>query len=291
LALAGPVVLLLLLRQSPTNTSQLAITLLDVGQGESIHIRYPSGDNALIDTGGLSYPPGGNFVGERLVSRYLWQLRIRKLSFVLITHPDNDHKKGYSFIKLAFPIGQLFFAENQNDYQEPKHRLIAGDTFSIGEVKHCVLHPSEKHLESLKGNAASLVMCLDYKAFSILFTGDIENEVEASLIPQLRNVTALKVAHHGSNSSTSSNFLSVVRPKIAIISAGRGHYFGHPSPKVEGRIRAAGAKVFSTKKLGSLRILTNGHSWELQHYSIEKARFETLSGPESIEEPIHSEAD
>ena len=109
--LLAPLWLWLVLQQSPAHPQQkLVITMLDVGQGESLHIRYPDGTDALIDTGGLFFSPDkdNTFVGERLVSRYLWKERSQKLDYVLLTHPDADHIQGYGFIREAFPIQVAF---------------------------------------------------------------------------------------------------------------------------------------------------------------------------------------
>ncbi len=282
-ALLIPICLLLALGPIESDGDGLFITMLDVGQGESIHLRYPSGESALIDTGGLSYPPRGNFVGERLVSRYLWHLRVRELLYVLITHPDHDHKQGYSFIKKAFPIGLLMYSQTQSDYEEPKKCLSAGDSFSIAGVRHVVHHPSAKALQEAEGNEASLVLTLEYGSFSMLFTGDITGQIESELLPQLTPITALKVAHHGSNSSSSSDFLRATRPTIAIISAGRGNNFGHPSISVLKRLKRYEAKVFSTKEAGSLRLITDGFSWKVQHYSIATGCFEDLLEPQPLQ--------
>jgi len=90
---------------------KLLVTMLDVGQGESLHLRYPDGTDALIDTGGLleTSGQGSHFVGERLISRYLWEQRSRRLDYVLLTHPHADHIQGFEFVREVFPIGRLFF--------------------------------------------------------------------------------------------------------------------------------------------------------------------------------------
>jgi len=278
-----PVSLLLALKNPSPGKNDLVITMLDVGQSESIHLRYPNGENALIDTGGFSYPPKGNFVGERLLSRYLWHLRIRDLLYVLISHPDSDHKKGYAFVKKVFPIRNLFYSEAHSDYEEPKKRLLADDSFFIAGVRHLIHHPSENDLDFLEGNEASMVLTLQYRNFSMLFTGDISAQVERRLLPRFRRVTALKVAHHGSASSSCKAFLKLVRPRVAMASAGRDHTFGHPSQAVLDRLRMFGTRVFSTRSFGSIRLITDGSNLSIEHYSMEAQCFQPLYGPLSIE--------
>lgn len=284
LVLLAPVLLILSLHLplEERAVDNLVITMLDVGQGECIHLRYPNGKDALIDTGGLPYPPHGNFVGERLVSRYLWHLRSPNLSYVLITHSDADHKKGYSFLKRAFPISQLLYFEPQQEYSTPWRRLSQGDSFSFSQVMHSVHHPPSMESSRLSSNNASIVMTLVYGDFSILLTGDIESPIERILLQRLTPVTVLKLAHHGSETSTSRELLQTVRPRVAIVSAAREHLFGHPSPSVLARLEEFGAEVFSTAGFGSLRLITDGLSWKIQHYSIQSGLFEDILGPELI---------
>ena len=265
--------------------NDLAITLLDVGQGESIHLRYPNGQEALIDTGG--FPRAGNttFVGERLVARYLWEMQTPGLSYVLITHPDIDHSQGYTFLKEAFRINRLFFFEPLPTYDSPRTRLSAGDSFYVGNVSHFIHHPPLEANENRKSNDNSIVMTLSFKSFSMLFTGDIGHRVEASLVHSLKPVTVLKVAHHGSRTSSSKLFLDQIQPQVALVSAGRSHAFGHPDPAVISRLRESGSRVFSTAALGSLRVTTCGKNFSLQRYALASGRFETLLSEQSLGKP------
>ena len=147
LAFLSPVLLLIFSRQAADHPpGQLQITMLDVGQGESIHLRYPDGSDALIDTGGfLSLGAiSSQRMGKRLISRYLWTERSRRLRYVLLTHSHADHTQGYDFIKRAFPIERLYFHDFQEEYREsPARRLSAGDRFFIAGVEHLVLNVRE----------------------------------------------------------------------------------------------------------------------------------------------------
>ncbi|MGW8182135.1 MAG: hypothetical protein ACWGQW_25685, partial [bacterium] len=105
---------------------------------------------------------------------------------------------------------------------------------------------------------------------------------EQTLLPRLAPVTVLKIAHHGSSTSSSASFLSVTRPRLALVSAGRSHHFGHPSPLVLDRLERYNIRVLSTSQDGSVRLLTDGLSWEVQRYSIEHGCFLTLFGPERL---------
>jgi len=279
LVLLGLPFLLLGLSALPAdNDGDLTITMLDVGQGDSLHIRYPDGTSALVDTGGLRSRQGGeSFIGERIVGRYLWEERISKLRFVLISHPHEDHVRGFTFLKAAFRIDKLHYYDPHPSYpSEISQKLCAGATFEVGEVHHRVLYPPCARPEALSQNEASLVVLLRYREFTMLFTGDIERKPEIELIPTVRPVTILKIPHHGGRTSSSEAFLDAASPEGALVSAGRSNSFGHPSPEVLARYRYLGIPVFTTPEQGSLRIVTDGRSWRVQGYSASKGGFELL---------------
>lgn len=269
---------------SGTATGKLEVTLLDVGQGESIHILYPDGSNALVDTGGRwswNTEPS-RYVGQRLVGRYLWHRRIRHLSYVLLTHPHQDHVQGYDFIRRAFPVGRLMFAEPPAGELPDRRRILsAGQTFFLSGVEHRVLHPPEKGdpvWNSSSANNRSVVLHLAYGRFRLLLTGDIDRDVERQLTPRLGRTAVLKVAHHGSRSSSSAPFLSRLRPRLGLISAGRKNAFGHPARTVLDRLRHAGALPLSTSQWGSLRVTTDGMRWRVAHYRRGTGSFCPITG-------------
>jgi len=280
--LLAPLWLWLVIQQSPAHSQQkLVITMLDVGQGESLHIRYPDRTDALIDTGGLFFSPDEDksFVGERLVSRYLWKERSQKLDYVLLTHPDADHIQGYGFIREAFPIGRLFFHDfPHQEFGTSLQQLQEGDRFSIAGVGHLVLHPPGQNPLGSRWNTNnnSLVVQLQYKDFKILFTGDIEQAAERYLVSKLSPVTVLKAAHHGARTSNTWPLLEKTQPRLAIISAGRKNLFGHPSKDTLKRFSEAGVPVLTTSEWGSLRIETDGIQWQVFHYSRPEETFQEI---------------
>ncbi len=283
-----PVLLLVLLTRTPSRVpGPLQLTMLDVGQGESIHIRYPDGSDALVDTGGSALAHKPSLVSERVVGRYLWNQRARRLNYLLITHPETDHRGGYKFLTRAFSVDQSLYFEPHRDYSGHRLQLSRGDSFQLSGVWHEVLHPP-RDATSDNHNALSLVLLLRYGHFSALLTGDIGASEERMILSRLPKVTLLKVPHHGSRFSTSQDFLKVTTPQVAMISAGRRNAFGHPSPEVLERIKEVGAFAVSTASLGSLRILTDGFGWELQHYSINRKQFVTvLKGDSDRNAGIH----
>ena len=286
----APVLLFLsVTRETAPATEELEVTLLDVGQGECIHISYPDGSDALVDTGGQwswNAEPS-RFVGQRLVGRYLWHRRIRNLSYVLLTHPHQDHVQGYEFIRRAFPVERLMFAEPPpGELPEQRRTLSDGQTFFFSGVEHRVLHPPERGdpvWNSSSSNNRSVVLLLVYGRFRLLLTGDIDRDIERRLTPRLGPTAVLKVAHHGSRSSSSSEFLSRLRPRVGLISAGRKNAFGHPAPATLHRLRRAGALPLSTGQWGSLRVRTDGTSWQAAHYRRETDSFCRITGG-SLEE-------
>ncbi len=197
--LIPPCLLYVFLSAAPEVANEkLIVTMLDVGQGESIHLSYPNARNALVDAGGFALPgkEWTDFVGERIVSRYLWSQRIRKLGFVLLSHPHLDHIQGLPFLGRAFSVDALYYNEPHELYDGPEGlRLVAGDHFTVGGVHHEILHPSLRMAGLRWGtNDMSLVLRLSYGRFSLLLTGDIERRAERELIGNTGAVTALKVA-------------------------------------------------------------------------------------------------
>ena len=279
-AVLGPCFLWLAVQQ-PQDHAQgtLEVTMLDVGQGESIHIRYPDGSDALIDTGGLFLPEqkDGNFVGERLLARYLWELRSEKLNYVLLTHPHIDHIQGYNFISQVFPIERLYFHDvpDIRPVIPTADRLSRGSKFSSAGVEHLVLHPPGGLPTNNKWNLnnRSLVVQLRYRKFTMLFTGDIERTAEQHLDSLLETVTVLKAAHHGGRDSNTAQLLERTRPQLVLISAGRRNAFGHPSAATVKRLRKMGIPYLTTGDWGSLRITTDGSSWRTLHYSVKEKQF------------------
>jgi len=144
--------------------------------------------------------------------------------------------------------------------------------FTLGGVEHRVIHPSPND-KSLDSNDQSLVVEIRFGAFSALLTGDVSAAVERTIRDRLNPVDVLKVAHHGSRTSTSADLLKAVRPRIALISAGRRNAFGHPHPTVLSRLSQADVSTFSTAEWGTLRVRTDGETWSLLRYSRETKEF------------------
>jgi competence protein ComEC len=234
-------------------------TMLDVGQGDAILLR--DGASALlVDGGGW---PSGDF-GGRVVLPALARLGVRSLEAAVVSHPDADHCAGLADLAAYLPIGELWIAPGWG--QAPcLARLLRGragrvrvlwrgDRVDWHGFRLEVLHPGPGAVGA--GNDRSLVIGAEAGGRSLLLTGDIPQEVETMLIRRrvLRPVTALKVAHHGSRSSTTLPFLSSTRPRWGLISAGRGNAYGHPSDLVLERLARHRAQVLRTDRNGRIRL-------------------------------------
>jgi competence protein ComEC len=263
---------------------RLTLTLLDVGQSECIHLRYPDGCDALVDTGGSIQQASArkDFIGQRIVSRYLWEENSRLLDFVLLTHSHTDHTGGFDFIRRAFPISRVFYGIWNPEYAgSPTRQLKAGDRFELAGVEHTVLHPASGHVSITNVNNQSVVLLVRYGNFSILLPGDIEKDAETALLATVPPVTVLKTAHHGGRNSTSLPFLQAARPAVALISAGKKNPFGHPSVYTLARLRNSGVGIICTCDHGTLRIETDGRQWRLSRYSSRTGKFEPVD-PEQL---------
>ena len=243
----------------------LGISMLDVGQGDCFHLKYPDGKSGLIDAGGTIYQDNDLFIGKNLIARYLWETGVKKLEYLLITHPEKDHYAGYAFLDRAFPIKNLYYHDSHSSYRTSRLRLSAGDSFTVGGVHHQVLWPEEGYGKEDNLNDRALVILLTYGHFRMLFTGDISADIEKILLKkyQLTGIKILKAAHHGSRFSSCRAFLSKLRAETAFISAGRRNSFGHPSSQTLKRMKEAGMQIFTTSEHGSVKISTNGFTWEI----------------------------
>ena len=238
--------------QFPRN---LEIHFLDVGQGDSCFMITPNHKTILIDGGGST---SNTFdVGKDTVIPYLLDKGYTKLDYVFISHFDQDHVGGILPILEEFKVGQVFITkqEEKSENYETFLKIVkeknlkvrevkAGDKITIGEVTFHILWPMEKQIEENILNNNAMVMKLQYKSFSMLFTGDIEEVAEKKILSLYRDnldslkATVLKVAHHGSKSSSTEEFLKAVNSKVAIIGVGENNMFGHPNNVVLERLQA-----------------------------------------------------
>ncbi len=247
--------------------SRLRVTILEVGQGDAILLETPAGHRILVD-GGRS--------GSRLLQELgeVLPANDRRIDVVLLTHPQDDHLIGLISVVERFKVGQAISGSMEGEtaayvawrdaLEQMNVPLIissAGQRADLGGGVYLeVLGPSEKGVSGGADvvNENSLILRLVYGQISFLLTGDVAQAGEEALLNSLGDLhaTVLKVAHHGSDGSSSREFIAAVDPYIAVISVGAGNPFGHPSPTT--RLRLAGVPVLRTDKNGRVEFSTDG---------------------------------
>ncbi len=254
---------------------RLHLTVMDVGQGDAMLVTLPNGRTLMVDAGGVSLR--GDFdIGDRVLGPALRARGIVRLDYLAITHSDSDHIGGAASLAKDFAPKEVWagtFVANH----EPTLKLLAvadrrratwrwlqkGDRLELGGVELRVHHPPPPDWERQKvRNDDSLVIELRYGQVSMLLTGDIGREVEQALIPtlDLLPIVVLKSPHHGSGTSSSLEFIEMVKPDVVVISNGRGNTYGHPVPYVLERYRTTGARIFRTDQDGQIELATDGQS-------------------------------
>lgn len=260
--------------------AHLILTALDVGQGDAILIRSPSGRNALVDGGG---EVGAAWdVGLMRVVPALRRAGVRRLDLVVLTHPHEDHVGGLPAVVENFPVGlvldpgvphpapsYLRLLSVVEARRIPYRKARAGVVVDMGAgVTLAVLYPPEP-IPQVAGDpvhAGSVVLRLTFGRTAALLTGDIEQPAEAWLLDHGAPLASgiLKVAHHGSRTSSSPEFVSRVGPAAAVISVGAGNVFGHPHPVTLETLMRAGAAIYRTDEHGGVRLASDGERWRVE---------------------------
>lgn len=243
----------------------LKVTILDVGQGDALHLSLPGGENYLIDGGGRPGPRGEE-VGHYVLLPYLRSMGVNELDGVFITHFHMDHYRGllpvFREMEVGFVGGPPLFGLSREEEvlrileanNIPYLALGRGWQYQPSDVcSLTVLHPGTQPIIPSMLNNNSLVKLLQYHSWRVLFTGDLEREGEQHLIEEglLTSVHVLKVGHHGSRTSTTQAFLDIVQPHMAVIPVG-DNTFGHPAEEVLERLFRKRVKVFSTREHGAV---------------------------------------
>jgi len=244
---------------------QLQMHTIDVGQGDSI-LLWEGENTILIDSGTKAN-------GKKVVE-YLNELGINQIDVLVATHPHDDHMGGMAEVIKNFEIGTLYSLDHSEDnvttiwYQEFLDAVIdkkvnwvfpkVGDEIKLGQIIAKVVAPVEKDETNLNNN--SIVLRVSFGNIDILLTGDTEKEVEQVLLKQNIELESeiLKVAHHGSDSSSTKSFLEKVKPQYAIISAKKGNTYGHPKQKVMDILKSLNTKVYRTDEQGNIIMKTDG---------------------------------
>ena len=246
----------------------LRVTFLDVGQGDAALVELPDGPRLLVDGG-----PGGarRFdVGERVLAPFLWNRPLAHLDAIALSHWDTDHSGGLAAVLRRFRVGEFWESGRPPTGAPetvaalarsgvPRRLLTAGQRLWLGRSLITVLGPAPGSAQA--ANDQSLVLRLDWRGVSLLLPGDLGAHGEAALLDRGEPVRALvlKVAHHGSRSSSGTRFLRASQPMVAVVSVGARNPFRHPSPEVLGRLEATGARIYRTDRDGAIILETDGH--------------------------------
>jgi competence protein ComEC len=267
---------------------RLRVDFLDVGQGDSALVTMPDGSTLLIDGGGRpdfrrrvddeeaeEFERDTRGIGESVVSEYLWQRGLARVDYVLATHADADHIDGLNALLRSFKVEGalvarapsddaefLHFADTARDADVPVYLVGRGDRLRFGAVTLEVLWPplAGDDGDAPSANNDSIVLRIRFGRRTLLLTGDAEAPAEASLVAAGDDLACdvLKVAHHGSRTSSTQAFVNATRPALAVVSVGQDSPHGHPHAEVIARWRDAGALVLTTGERGTITVSTDG---------------------------------
>jgi competence protein ComEC len=243
-------------------TKNMYVHFINVGQGDSIYIKAPNGEDILID--------GGNKDGSDVVA-YLKKQKVKDIEVMIATHPDADHIGGLDEVLNAFVVRSVYAPKVNHTSQAYRDFLnaVKREGLKIKTAQANVTLPikgvTAKFVGPVKAystsdtNDWSAVLRLTYGKNTFLFTGDAEFKAESDMIKAKQPLKAdvLKVGHHGAKTSTSTAFLNVVKPKYAVISVGKNSY-GHPTKDVLNRLKAVKAIVHRTDQKGTIIFISNG---------------------------------
>ncbi|OPX85767.1 ComEC/Rec2 family competence protein [Pelotomaculum sp. PtaB.Bin117] len=251
---------------SGTQTENLKVHFLDVGQGDSILVQFPDGKNMLVDAGANESAP--------TIINYLNSNGIKRLDYLVGTHPHEDHIGSLDAVINHFEIGEVLMPKattNTKTFRDVlaaiKNKRLRATTakagvsvISDGNLSVDILGPCGDTYESL--NNYSAVIKIKYGDVAFLLTGDAEALSEQEILAAGADVRAqvLKVGHHGSESSTSAEFLKAVNSEYAVISVGAGNDYHHPHQVILNKLRKAVIKVLRTDQIGTIVFSTDGRN-------------------------------
>lgn len=292
-------------RSAQSVQGRLQIDFLDVGQGDAALVTMPCGATLLVDGGGKratmaredsrsaqqksaneTFDPeyDRRSIGDAVVSEYLWWRGLSQIDYVLATHADTDHIEGLNAVARNFDLRAALtgrtpstdpdyvqFARALAERDVPLFRLGERDVLRCGEARIEVLNPPRVSQggQSRRSNDDSVVLLLIYGNRRILLTGDIEAKAEQRLIRtegDALRADVVKVAHHGSRTSSSEEFVRRTNATVAVVSVGRDSPYGHPAAEVVERWRQSGAQVLTTGEHGTITVSTNGEDLRIETF-------------------------
>ena len=263
----------------------LNMTFLDVSQGDGIYIQSDTGKNYLIDGGSSDVSQ----LGKYRLEPFLKAKGIRTIDYAFMTHADFDHISGLKELlgeETSITIKHLILP-NISYIDEAYEELVSlakenntkviyiekGDVIRDGRLSITCLHPTKEYISSSR-NDYSTVLSMEYEDFKGLFVGDLEKGGENMILDatnedgerMLLDYDLLKVAHHGSKSSSQIEFLNIVLPEISIISCGKNNSYGHPNEEVLERLQEIDSKIYITMDSGAITVNTDGKRMGIKEY-------------------------
>ena len=248
------------------------VDFIDVGRGDATFVRTPGGTTFLVDGGDVSKFTDA---GERIVAPFLYANGVSRLDYVVLSHGHRDHVGGLFHILDRFPVGAVLlgpdagerapletaFIEQCQRHGIPVQRLQRGDVLPARGADIRVLHPRADWAAGASENDRSLVLQVSWPGFSLLLTGDVEEKAERELLTVLdRPQSVLKVAHHGSPTSSTDDLLAALRPSLAVASMqASGARSTLMTPAMTSRYEAHGIPLLRTDWHGGVRIRTSGN--------------------------------
>ncbi|BAQ11278.1 predicted hydrolase [Bacillus sp. OxB-1] len=241
---------------------ELKVHFIDVGQGDAILVQAPGGKNMLVDGGPKS-------AGDKVV-KFLKAKGVKRLDYVVATHPDADHIGGLEAVLNAFPVTNFVDSGYPHTTQTYYNMLSLIDKKNIKftvakeldklaldpQMVVRVLYADENAKDS---NDASIVLKLTYNKVSFLLMADANTAIEDKIRAKYDvTATVLKNGHHGSNTSSSAAFISSVKPSVGILSYGKNNSYGHPHAAIEARLKNVGATTYKTAVHCDITVTTNG---------------------------------
>ncbi len=285
MAIAGGTLLFLSVHAAlPSGRTEVAFP--DVGQGDCALVELATGKRVLIDSGGTR---DNRFdMGRHVVAPYLWNRGVYKLDLVVLSHPHPDHMNGLLFILKKFRVGEVWTTGRDTElpgYAEllriavekgiATHIVSADDPpVMLGGAELRVLHPAatfkprtKKAYDAENNDSLVLRIADDQKVF--LFPGDIGAPAESYLVQHASGLACdlLKVPHHGSKSSSTEGFVALSRPKIVVVTVGRGNLYHHPADDVLARYESIGSRIFRTDNDGEVMIRNLSGKLEVESWN------------------------
>lgn len=250
--------------QAAHSNEELNVTVIDVGQGDSILVNFGADETMLIDAGEAK---DAEAVKDELKERGITQIDV-----LIATHPHADHIGGIAEILDDYEIGCIYMPDMQSDsktYQSLRDAIenhgvllveaYAGESFELGDAACTIVSPAND--ADKNANNESVMLFLDYLDSEFLFTGDAERWAENEVLDAGYTIDAdvLKVAHHGSSTGTSEAFLSAVSPDYAVISCGKDNKYGHPHDETLNLLDEYGIDTLRTDMSGDVVFITDGY--------------------------------